>query len=224
MSVVPNDRWKQKLARELANEALFDEGVEAARNACVAGASIAAAVITAAAWYDNPLTGLPALRACMARLATLPFDPTAWRTAFARAPHPTTLDPDFSPGFGFVTAEQAEHVLDACRRIAGSVTSGPRACSAFFLEHHRAICAASGPLNHAGLAALVFVDHGTGPEEAERSFLLWRVETAVAEAQGARQRGVGAFPFFTEGYVYEGPWPKAQSLDMAALMKEVGLE
>src|SRR5690348_16970803 len=102
------------LAAELARQALFDEGVEAARNACVAGAPTAAAVITAAAWYDNPLTGAPALLGCMALVSPLPLgDVTAWLDALRPAPHPTTGDPGFTPGFGFVSAAQAGAVVDA---------------------------------------------------------------------------------------------------------------
>jgi hypothetical protein len=79
-------------------------------------------------------------------------------------------------------------------------------------------------LNTAGLAALVFVDHGIGEEEAERLFLLWKLEPAVREAQRARKLGVGRFPFLSEDLVYEGEWPELRSFDLAELARQVGLE
>ncbi|MGH8610082.1 MAG: hypothetical protein ACREX9_22535 [Gammaproteobacteria bacterium] len=94
----------------------------------------------------------------------------------------------------------------------------------FFLENRRAICEVSGPLNQAGLAALTFADHGLGAEEAERSFLLYRLGPALAEAQKARRGGVQAFPFFSDRYVYDGTWPPARKLDLAQLMREVGID
>ena len=112
--------WRSLLASSLSDPALFDEGVEAARNACVAGASIAAAIMASAAWYSNPLTGAPALSACMQRLSDLAFDVEAWQQAFLPRPHPDTGDPDFSPGFGFVNATQASAIVDACTRIVTS--------------------------------------------------------------------------------------------------------
>jgi hypothetical protein len=218
------DEWRRLLASALASDVLFDEGVEAARNACVAGASIASAVIVAAAWYDNPLTGLPALRACMKRLSDLRLDVGEWQKALCRGTHPETGDGDFSPGFGFVNPLQAQAILDACRHlVAAQGNLQSCAFSAFFWENQERISAVSGPLNQAGLAALMFVDHRTDPEEAERSFLLWRIDTAVAAAERARRRGVPAFPFFTEQYVYEGSRPAAKTLDMQALLRQVGL-
>ena len=80
--------WLERLWHELTQPACFDEGVEVARNACVAGASLAAAVISAGAYYDNPLSGVPALRACMKRLAVLPLELRAWQQALAPAPDP----------------------------------------------------------------------------------------------------------------------------------------
>ncbi len=41
--------------------------------------------------------------------------------------------------------------------------------------------------------------------------------------QGARRRGVAAFPFFTEQYVYEGARPPPKTLDLEDLMRQVGL-
>ncbi|HMA91428.1 MAG TPA: hypothetical protein VKP30_02035, partial [Polyangiaceae bacterium] len=61
-----------RLRRDLTKAILYDEGIEAARNACAGGASIASAAITAAAFYDSPLDGIHALRACMDSLQSLP--------------------------------------------------------------------------------------------------------------------------------------------------------
>jgi hypothetical protein len=215
--------WRQRLAHELARAALFDEGVEAARNACVAGASIAAAAITAAAWYDNPLTGLPALALCMRRLAALPpVDVEAWRLGLA-ADGDGDAAP-FTPGFGFVAPAQARSILEAARRLVDAAEPGEEPARArFYLRHHAALAAVSGPLNQTGLAALCFVDHGVDPEAAERWFMVWRIETAIGEAQQARARGLAAFPFFTEQYAYEGARPAAREWDLDALMRQVGL-
>jgi hypothetical protein len=212
------------LASELAAGALFDEGVEAARNACVAGASIAAAAITAAAWYDNPITGAPAVLACMARIRPLPLDLSRWTEALRPAPHPETGDPDFTPGFGFIDERAAAAVRAACVRLVDS-RGGPShpARSAFFLEHESAIEAAAGCLNQAGLAALVFLDDRISAADAERMFLVWRIETAVAEAQRARTAGLSTFPFFGDRCTYEGDRPPERTLDLAALRRELGL-
>lgn len=220
-----SEPWKRALARELAREALFDEGVEAARNACVAGASIAAATITAAAWYDNPLTGLPALRACLCLLAKLPCEVSAWRAALFPRVHPDTGDADFSPGFGYVGSSQGAAILDSCARIlqiAGGTLVCPR--MAFFLKHERELSATLGPLNHAGLAAITFADRKVAPDSAERIYLLFRTETAIIEAQRARDAGLASMPFFSEEYVYEGSRPPIRAIDSEALLKEVGLE
>jgi hypothetical protein len=212
------------LAKELGAEALFDEGVEAARNACVAGASIAAAAITAAAWYDNPLTGAPAVLACMARIRPLPFDVSEWVRALAPGRHPETGDPDFTPGFGFVQEPAAAAVRAALARLATTRGGRPgRAKSAFFLEHGSAIAAAAGSLNQAGLAALLFLDDGVPDAEAERMFLLWRMDTAIAEAQRARSAGLSSFPFFGDRFTYEGTRPPERTLDLMALRRELGL-
>jgi hypothetical protein len=216
------------LIRELADGGLFDEGVEAARNACVAGASIASAAITAAAWYDNPLTGAPAVIECMALLAELPLEVGRWVEALQPRPHPETSDPEFTAGFGFVGAAQAKAIIAACARLVQArveARSGrPRAPRGeFFLEHRRAIEAVAGCLNQAGLAALVFLDCAVDRDEAERTFLVCRVENAIAEAQRARSRGLAAFPFFAESYVYEGPRPPERSLDVGALRRRLGL-
>jgi hypothetical protein len=217
--------WRRSLAALLAKPALYDEGVEAARNACVAGASIASAVITAAAWYDNPLTGIGALREAMVRLSSFraPFEVDRWVSVLGRATHPATGDEYVSPGFGFVTVAQARSVLALARRIASSRHDGELPHTTFFLSNRRKIVAATGALNATGLAALLCRDHEVSFDEAERSFLLWRLAPAIVEAQRARERGLANFPFFTEQYVYEGARPKPQPLDLAALMKEVGL-
>jgi hypothetical protein len=212
------------LACELASRALHDEGVEAARNACVGGASIASAAIAAAAWYDNPLTGAPAVLRCMARLAPLPLDIDRWIAAARPERHPDTSDPDFTPGFGFVSSAQAEVIARACARLVAArrgAWGAPR--GAFFLEHRRAIEAEAGPLNHAGLAALLFLDEGIRADEAERTFLVCRIETATSEAQRARSNGLGAFPFFADSYRYEGHRPPERTLDLSALRVRLGL-
>jgi hypothetical protein len=215
------------LAAEFSRPALFDEGVEAARNACVAGAPLSAAAITAAAYYGNPLTGAPALLACMQRLEASGLSLAAWTQAFALAVHPTTGDPAFSPGFGFVLPEQHGALGRACDALLQQV---PGERLAFFAAHREVLEIALGPLNHAGLTALVFSDHGLTAEDAERAYLLLRLEPALGEAQKTRAAGLRAFPFFEKGYVYEGDWPRARSasesaaLDLNSLAKEVGLE
>jgi hypothetical protein len=217
--------WKAALARELGAPALHDEGVEAARNACVAGASIAAAAITAAAWYDNPLTGVGALRRCLARLSALPFEVDAWRVGLRPGIHPETGDPGFSPGFGFVDGSRRRALLEACGRLARSWDGPSPSRCAFFHRHHESIEASSGPLNQTGLAALCFADRGLDAGEAERLFLLLRMEIAMAEAERARARGVRSFPFFSERYRYEGARPApAVPLDLPDLMRQVGLD
>ena len=213
------------LARELGSDTLFDEGVEAARNACVAGASIASAAIAAAAWYDNPLTGVPALLACMSRVSALPFEPERWALGLRRTTHPDTLDPDFTPGFGFVDRAQASYIIDAAARLAAAREGSRRApWTSFLLAHRGSVERESGPLNHAGLAALLFLDHGLDADAAERTFLAWRIETAIEQAQRARRRGLAAFPFFSECYLYDGERPPEQPLDLAALRQRLGLD
>lgn len=216
--------WKAALRRELAREALFDEGVEAARNACVAGASVASAAVVAAAYYDNPLTGVGALRDCMARLGPAPLELGAFRAALARGPRPGLPESDFAPGFGFVGGAQAPALRAAARRLLAAAPPGPRRVGPFFLSVRDRLEPAAGPLNPAGLAALVFLDRGVDPDQAERWFLLWRAETAMVEAQRARRAGLGAFPFLTEQYVYEGPRPPARAFDVAELRRRVGLD
>ncbi len=213
------------LQAELERPGHFDEGVEAARNACVCGASLAAAAITAAAYYENPLTGTPALRACMERLAALPLAASEqsleqWRAAL----RPSVLAPcgtrPFTPGFGHATPAQAEEALAGCRRLA----AGGAARCAFVAERHRELSAVAGPLNTAGLAALALLDAGVDLDCAERLYLTWRIAATLPEAQRARRAGVGAFPFLSEGYVYEGALPAPRAFDYEQLLAQVGIE
>lgn len=217
-----NDALLGALEAELADRASFDEGVEAARNACAAGASIAAGAIAAAAYYDNPLTGLGALRERMERSRDVPNELGAWRRALARGRHRETDDADFTPGFGFVTAARAERTLAACRRL------GELACAAsrcrFMAEHHASLSEVAGPLNGTGLAALAYLDAGVDLESAERSWLACKLAVAIGEAQRARRAGVAAFPFSFGRYVYEGPEPTPLSLDLHALKRQLGLD
>jgi hypothetical protein len=213
----------QALWQELAQADLFDEGVEAARNACVAGASIASAAITAAAFYDNPLTGLGALRACMQRLESTPPELGALRSALAPSPPQDPSDAPFTPGFGFVSSAQASRLLAAAHRLLGPAAAGsPLGC--FLLSVYEQIAPLTGPLNHAGLAALVFLDHRVSPDQAERWYLLARVETAIAEAQKTRRAGLASFPFLSEKYIYEGPRPPVKTFDVDDLRRCVGLD
>jgi hypothetical protein len=223
-----NDELLRLLEAELGQRASFDEGVEAARNACAAGASIAAAAITAAAYYDNPLTGLGALRELMARLSDVPNELGPWERALARGCHSETGDADFTPGFGFVTAARAERILGACRRLAA--LASPRApwrCR-FMAQHHQSLSEAAGPLNETGLAALAYLDAGIDIESAERRWLTCKLAVAIGEAQRAQRAGVTAFPFSFGRYVYDGaeptPVPSDSSLDLPALKRRLGLD
>jgi hypothetical protein len=215
--------WLEQLKAELARPELFDEGVEAARNACVAGASIAAAAITAAAYYDSPLVGIGSLRACMSRLAAVPCELAGWRAALRPGPADHGCDPPFTPGFGFVSLAQAGAVLAACRRLAAVGSRGPASHCAFFAQHHAELTAVAGPLNPSGLAALVFVGAELDLESAERQYMCWKIETATAEAQKARRAGLAAFPFLSDRYVYEGTLPPERTLDLASLLEQAGI-
>lgn len=213
------------LRRELADPELFDEGVEAARNACVAGASIASAAITAAAFYDNPLTGLGALRACMRRLESTPPELGALRAALAPGPPQDAPDAPFTPGFGFVSSAHASLLLAAARRLLGPpVGHAAMPIGSFLLSVYEQVAPLTGPLNHAGLAALVFLDGRVSLEQAERWYLLARVEIAITEAQKTRRAGLAAFPFLSEHYVYEGPRPPVRTFDVDDLRRRVGLD
>jgi hypothetical protein len=212
----------EALAIELASERLQDEGIEAARNACVAGASIAAAAITAAAYYDNPLTGIVALAACMVQLGDVPLDAESWARRCARCP---TAELPFAPGFGYVTLDRAAAVADAAARLlerARPERALPRL--GFWLEQRQTLSAALGPLNAAGLAALVFLDREVPSLTAQRWFMARRIEVAMAEAELARAGGLGDFPFFSERHHYEGRTPSLRTLDLVRLMREVGLD
>jgi hypothetical protein len=217
-----NDERLRALEAELAERASFDEGVEATRNACAAGASIAAGAIAAAAYYDNPLTGLGALRELMSRLSDAPNELAAWRQALARGRQHETDDADFTPGFGFVTAARAARTLDACRRL-GEPASGAARCR-FMAQHYPSLSELAGPLNETGLAALAYLDAGLDIESAERRWLMGKLGVAIAEAQRARRAGVAAFPFSFGRYVYDGPEPTPLSLDLAGLKRQLGLD
>jgi len=206
----------------LAGELFVDEGIEAARNACVAGASLAAALSTAAAYYDNPFTGAPALRACMLRFGGLPLTLEAWLSEAARLAEDDRADVPFVPGFGFLLPARASVVLSECRRLIARGAAGLR-CR-FVLEHHLALARAAGPLNATGVAALFFLDHGADIDVAERRFLLLRSELALMEAEKARRTGLHVFPFLSERHVYEGHTPPAVPLDVPALMQRLGLD
>jgi hypothetical protein len=203
---------------------MFDAGVEVARNASVAGATLASAAIAASAWYDNPLTGTGALRECLRTLSDLPYQLPAWRAAWAPRPQPETMDPDWVPGFGFVTSEQERAVLSAAARLH----QARRGCAAedrlgFFLKHATRLADVSGALNATGLAALVLADHSTPVDEAEQMYLMARLDAAIREAARARAAGLHKFPFFSQQYCYEGSSPPVRRLDLDALMQQVGL-
>lgn len=208
------------LGRELARDSSFDEGIEAARNACVAGASVAAAAITAAAYYDSPVAGIRALTECMRRLSALPLDAAAWRAAFQPDPG---AERELAPGFGYMTDDRARAVVEAVERLTRADAAAPPARLQYWLAHRAELEPVVGPLNVVGLAALAFTDAGVSASVAERQFLSWRIATAMEEAALARERGLAAFPFFTNAYRYEGASPPARSFDRSRLMREIGL-
>lgn len=207
---------------EIEPELFGDEGVEAARNACVAGASLAAALITAAAYYENPFTGTPALRSCMRRLAALPLSVERWATEVGRRELEGRADVPFSPGFGFVAPERAELIRTSFRRLVQRGVGGAR-CS-FFLENQSAFTEVAGPLNATGLSALLFIDRALDVDTAERRFLLWRAEAALIAADKSRRAGLAAFSFLSERHVYEGHMPAASPPDLRGLMRRLGLD
>ena len=210
------------LGRELARAEAWDEGIEAARNACVAGASLASGAIVAAAYYDNPLTGAPALRACLELVASLPLELGAWRLALAPRPHPAVDERGVTLGFGFVAPGREAVFSSALARWAERAPSAPR--SRFLLAHQAELTALSGPLNAAGLAALACADCGLDASSAEQRFLLWKIESALGEAQKAQRAGLRAIPFDGFRYVYEGRLPPLRPRDRAALLRQLGLD
>lgn len=221
--------WEDAFEAALGAEAFWDEGVEAARNACVAGAPLAAAAITAAAYYDNPLTGSRAMLAAHTRIGTLSLRAglNAWLAVLEPAPQDETHESEHLPGFGFVRAATEAAVQATARRMS-ALMSAPRL--SFWLAHEPEIRAVAGPLNVAGLCALVFLDAQIAADEAERRFLLLRLGPALAAAQRARSTGLARFPFFEDGYAYEGAWPNASVDDpcsdseLAALKREIGID
>jgi hypothetical protein len=211
--------WLSRLTLELTRAETFDEGVEAARNACAAGASLAAAVITAGAYYDNPFTGAPALRACMQRLTGLPLDLAAWRRALEPRPH-DAAGVVMTPGFGFV-ATGREQVFFA---LLGTYAGPGAGRSRFVLEHREALARLAGPLNAAGLCALAFLDHDIDLDTAERQFWSLKIDVALREALAAQRAGVAAVPFGGVRYVYEGELPEPRRRDRRVLMQRLGLD
>ena len=210
------------LARELSRAEAWDEGIEAARNACVAGASLAAGAIVAAAYYDNPLTGAPALRACLERVAPLPLALESWRDALAPRPHAAVDGQLVTPGFGFLGAGRDGVFFAALARWSERGSSAPR--SRFLLAHRAALEPLTGALNAAGLAAFVCLDAGLDGDAAERGFLLCKLESALDEAQKAQRAGLRAIPFDGIRYVYEGAMPAPRVRDRQVLLRRLGLD
>ena len=101
--------------------------------------------------------------------------------------------------------------------------SGPRRAAASCVEQ-RAALSVAGPLNAAGLCALVFLDHDVDPDAAERSFWSLKIDIALREALAARRAGVAAIPFGGVRYVYEGELPAPRRRDRRELMRRLGLE
>lgn len=214
-----------RLRREMTQPMLFDEGIEAARNACAGGASIASAAITAAAFYDSPLVGIRALRECMELLQSLPFQLDAWLDTFRSRQDPTTRETTFAPGFGYVAPRQAAFLVSVCRRHFSQRSGQLKAtrCS-FYLDHQEPILGTCGPLNRIGLVALVSSDLGIAVEDAERHFLLWQLDSAIREAQRARREGLSKFPFLSEYHQYEGTWPDPHQHRDDEYLIQIGLE
>jgi len=210
------------LARELARAEAWDEGIEAARNACVAGASLAAGAIVAAAYYDNPLTGAPALRECIERVGPLPLTLETWREALAPRPHPAFDGHPVSPGFGFLGPGREGVFFAALSRWVERTPSAPR--SRFLLAQRAALEPLTGALNAAGLAAFACLDCGLDGDAAERCFLLFKLESALDEAQKAQRAGLRAIPFNGIRYVYEGTLPAPRARDRQALLRRLGLD
>jgi hypothetical protein len=198
--------------------------VEAARNACIAGASLASAAVTAAAWYDNPLTGAGALTACMRLLGELPLEISAWRQALEPRVHPEAGE-RLTPGFGWVKPEQSRTLVALLERFAEEAEEPlASARTRFFLEAATVLGTLTSSLNHAGFAAFVCIDQGVPPSTAERAFLVTRIDTAMAEADRARELGLAGFPFFSSEYHYDGAVPEHRSYDLSALREAVGID
>jgi hypothetical protein len=218
--------WESVLEVELSAAALWDEGVEAARNACVAGAPLASAAIAAAAFYDSPLVGGRAMLAAMARFTDLALDLPAWLEALRPGLEPESGETGFVPGFGYANAAREAAVLSAGEALRAHVPAGRLA---FCLEQRRALREHAGPLNVAGLCALLFLDAGLDAQEAELRFLLLRLRPALEAAQRAKRAGLTGFPFFEDGYAYEGRWPETRITEpcsdeeLEQLKKAVGL-
>jgi hypothetical protein len=208
--------------KELTRPELFDEGVEAARNACIAGASLASAAITAAAWYDNPLTGAGALSACMRLFAELPLTVAAWQRALEPRVH-AEIGERLTPGFGFVKPEQSRILVALLARFVEEAADAS-ARTTFLLEAMAGLGPLAASLNHAGFTAFVCLDQGVPWRTAERSFLCTRIDTAMAEADRARELGLAGFPFFSNEYHYDGAEPACRSFDLSALRKAVGID
>ena len=210
------------LAHELCRAEAWDEGIEAARNACVAGASLAAGAIAAAAYYDNPLTGAPALRECIERVGPLPLELEAWREALTPRPQPACDGRPATLGFGFVAPGRQEVFFAALARWVERAPSAPR--SRFLLAHRAIFEPLAGALNAAGLAAFACLDCGLDGAAAERRFLLFKLESALDEAQKAQRAGLRAIPFDGVRYVYEGTLPAPRPRDRQALLRRLGLD
>lgn len=218
---------REGLSHGLQRPAFFDPGVEAARNACAADASLASAAIAAAAYYDNPLTGSRALVACLGTLCELSSDarpqatlPERFIAAFERA-RDGEQPP---PGFGHITPARALAVRELARELTAACECAPAPrWLAVYLEHGGALGETLGPLNPAGLAALVLHDHGVAADEAEALYLTCRIEAAVGEARKARAAGLSRFPFSAYRYVYEGERPPPRHFDWPLLVERCGL-
>lgn len=210
------------LAHELGRAEAWDEGIEAARNACVAGASLAAGAIAAAAYYDNPLTGAPALRECLERVGPLPLALEAWREALTPRPHPAADGHPVTPGFGFVGPGRDGVFFGALARWVERASTAPR--SRFLLAHRAVFEPLAGALNAAGLAAFACLDSGLDTDAAERRFLSFKLESALDEAQKAQRAGLRSIPFDGVRYVYEGTLPAPRTRDRQALLRRLGLD
>jgi hypothetical protein len=214
-----------RLERELSHEILFDDGIEAARNACVAGASIAAAAIVAAAYSDSPLVGLPALRECMRQVESLPLTIDAWQTAFNSHRDAESQELVFAPGFGHVTEQQAAFLLSVCERVSACISrNSSESRTKYYLSHHHQITSGCGPINRVGLMSLVCVDQRVSYDDAEHMFVVLRIKSAISEAQKVRHDGLAQFPFLSEQFHYEGQWPTQQTVFAGDYVHQIGLE